>query len=644
MLRRGAVMPRLAVTVILCLIGMVGALGFARQARAFVDQPIDAPYLGPIRIEVDATDTAHRVFRVTQSMPVRPGRLTLFFPRFLPGTHGPYGSIQRLAGLTVRHDGAPLPWLRDAVDPFAFHVEIPDGASTIELSFQYLARRGSSSEEGSSTPDFVGLSWSQAVMYPAGHHATRIQMEPSIVLPAGWKYATSLRTASQRRDTVRFEPVSLEELVDSPVFAGPLMVRHELDAPGTPRPVALNIFAAKASELQADDKQIDAHRKLVQQADRVFGSRHWNRYEFLLAMNEEIGFDGLEHHQSSENIVRPGYFKDWDESPGGRDLLPHEFAHSWNGKFRRPADLLTPHFNLPGRNSLLWVYEGMTQYWGVVLAARSGLITPEQTRQDLAGTLAYLASSPGRRWRSVYDTTHQGTMRGRTLETPWYSWTRGEDYYDEGLFIWLEADMLIREQTNGAKSLDDFARTFFGVHDGRIEPLPYVFDDVVAALNAVHPHDWHAFLLERVDAVGRPAPGDGLVRAGWKLAWADKPSASDKARAARRKTASFWHSLGFFVGEGSRLLDVAWDSLAFRAGLAAGAELLAVNDIAYTSERLNEALVDNKDGRAPPRLLVKEGDRFRTVTLDYRDGPRHPKLERIEGSVERLDAGLLAPR
>jgi predicted metalloprotease with PDZ domain len=617
--------------------------GAASRAQGRVDTAA-SEYLGPIRVEVDTTDTAHRVFRINQSIPVRPGRLTLFFPRFPPGTHGPYGAVQRVAGLAVRHDRGTVPWSRDPVDPFAFHVDVPEGTTSIDLSFHYLARSGNNSEEGSSTRDFVGLSWSQALMYPAGHHPTNVRMQPSIVLPPGWKYATSLRTDSRRGDVVRFEPVSLEELVDSPVFAGPHMARHELDVPGAPRPAALNIFAAKASELQADAKQIDAHRKLVQQADLLFGARHWNRYEFLLALNDEIGFDGLEHHQSSENIVRTDYFKDWDKSLGARALLPHEFAHSWNGKFRRPADMLTPDFNQPGRNNLLWVYEGQTEFLGVVLAARSGLWTNEQARHELAQTQAWFTVAPGRRWRSLEDTTHQGAMRGRTLDISWRSWTRGEDYYDEGMLIWLDADMLIRERTGGAKSLDDFARTFFGVHDGRIDPLPYTFDDVVAALNAVHPHDWRAFLRERLDAVGRAAPDAWLARAGWKLSWSDQASDLDKAFAARRKVDSFGYSLGFTVGQGGKLVDVVWDSPAFKADLAPGAELLAINDLAYNAERLDDAMKANRDGREPLRLLVKEGERFRTATIDYRDGPRHPKLERVDGSVERLDAGLLAPR
>jgi predicted metalloprotease with PDZ domain len=617
------------------------------HAQPLTEAARTVSYPGVIELEVDASDLEHRIVRVQQRLPVAPGKLRLYFPRFLPGTHGPYGAAHRFAGLKVLRDGAPLPWVRDTADAFAFDVEVPERASTLAVEFQYLMPgNAGESADGLMSRDFLSLAWSQTVMYPQGWHVGAIPVSASLKLPPGWKHATSLRSASRRADLIRFETTSLEMLVDSPVFAAPYMVRHELDAPGAPRAAALNIFAARERDLESKPEQIDAHRRLVEQATRLFGSRHFERYEFLLGLFDDLGFDGLEHHQSSENLVDTKYFKDWDKRRGARELLPHEFAHSWNGKFRRPADLLTPDFHTPMRNSLLWLYEGQTEYWGAILAVRSGLTTPEQLRDDLARTIARLSASPGRAWRNLQDTTNQGTMRGRTLDQPWPSWQRGEDYYDEAALIWLEADMLIREKSGGARSLDDFARAFFGVEDGRILPLPYTFDDVVATLNDVAAHDWRAFLRERVDGKAQLAHlSAGVERAGWKLTWADKPSDFEAAEAATWRGESFEHSLGLRVDkDGKKIRGLVWDGPAFKAGMPRDGELIAVNGMVFTGERLREALVANKDGKGPVQLLVKDGERVRSFSFDLRQGPRYPRLERIDGTADRLDAVLFKAR
>lgn len=617
------------------------------QAQVQTEAGRTAPYPGVIELAVDASDVENRIVRVRQQLPAAPGKLRLYFPRFLPGTHGPYGSAHRFAGLKVMHDGTPLPWVRDTADAFAFDTEVPERASTLAVEFQYLMPGNARAQaDGLMSHAFLNLAWSQTVMYPQGWHVGAIPVAASLKLPPGWKHATSLRSAGQRGDLIRFETTSLEMLVDSPVFAAPFMVRHELEAAGAPRAAALSIFAARERDLESKPEQIEAHRKLVEQATRLFGSRHFERYEFLLGLFDDLGFDGLEHHQSSENLVNTKYFKDWDKQRGARELLPHEFAHSWNGKFRRPADLLTPDFHTPMRNSLLWLYEGQTEYWGWILAVRSGLTTPEQLRDDLARTVAKLSAAPGRAWRNLQDTTNQGTMRGRTLEHDWPSWQRGEDYYDEAALIWLEADMLIREKSAGSRSLDDFARAFFGVEDGRIVPLPYTFDDVVTTLNDVVAHDWRAFLRERVDGKAQLAHlSAGVERAGWRLAWADKPSDFEAAEAATWRGESFEHSLGFGIDkDGKKIRDVVWDSPAFKAGLPRNGELVAVNGMVFTGERLREALQANKEGRGAVQLIVKDGERVRSFALDPRQGPRYPRLERIDGKADQLDAVLFKPR
>lgn len=636
---------RAAMALMIC--AMLAVMGGASHAQATSEALRAVPYPGEIQLAVDASDVVHHIVRVQQAMPVRAGRLKLSFPRFLPGTHGPYGSIERMTGLIIRQAdamGTTVPWLRDPVDSFSFHVDVPEATSRVVLEFQYLIASKSGVTDGLMTRDFLNLTWSQTLMVPAGYHVGAIPVAASLKLPPDWKYATALRTAGRERDVLKFQPVSLETLVDSPVFAAAHMVRHELDAPGTVGAAALNIFATSESDLKSDDKQIDAHRKLVTQAARLFGSRHFAHYDFLLALLDDVGFDGLEHHQSSENIVNTKYFKDWDKSMGARELLPHEFAHSWNGKFRRPADLLTPDFNTPMQNSLLWLYEGQTEYWGWILSVRSGLTTPDQLRDSLANTIAELSAAPGRSWRNLQDTTNQGTIRGRTLDQDWRSWQRGEDYYHEAALIWLEADMLIREKTGGARSLDDFASSFFGTEDGRITPLPYTFDDVVAALNAVAAHDWRRFLRERIEGKGQDHLSAGVQRAGWKLAWADKPSTFE-AVSSEWRGENFDYSLGLRVGRrGNTIRNLLWDGPAFKAGVPRGGEILAVNGMVYNAERLRDALTANKDGKAPVQLIIKDGERVRSFSLDQRQGPRHPRLERVEGVPDLLDAALFQPK
>jgi predicted metalloprotease with PDZ domain len=408
--------------------------------------------------------------------------------------------------------------------------------------------------------------------------------------------------------------------------------------------VALNLLADDASLLQHGDEQLQAHRKLVEQTDRLFRSRHFKKYEFLLALSDKLGGIGLEHHESSENGVRPNYFKDWAKRVGDRELLPHEYVHSWNGKFRRPADLWTPTFNVPMRNSLLWMYEGQTQFWGRVLAARSGLVTAEQARDGLAQVAAAYEHRAGRAWRNLQDTTNEGTIGSRNWNKDWHNWQRSADYYDEATLVWLDADMLIRERSQGAKSLDDFAQAFFGVQDGRVQPLTYTFDDVVSALNQVLPFDWRAFLRERLDNNKTSAPLDGLARSGWKLAWAETPSEFEKNDDAPSRGDDFAYSIGLYLKRDGNVDGVLWDSPAFRAGLSKAAQVVAVNGVAYKGDRMSAAITANRGGAAPLDLLVKEGDNYRTVRIDYRGGLRYPRLERIADAAERLDAGLLAAR
>ncbi len=610
-----------------------------------IPAPQDVPYPGVIRLQVDATDLDHRVFRVRESIPVAgPGRTTLLYPKWLPGNHSPTGPIDKLAGLVVHgNDGARLEWQRDPVEMYAFHVDVPPGVTQLELQFEYVTPTDTSQWRVVMTPDLLGLQWEKALLYPAGYYARQIPMEATIQLPAGWQFASALRGASRTGDRVRFATVPLETLVDSPLFAGPYFRRVELDSSAT-HPVRLNIFADTAAELRATDEQLAQHRRVVSEAVALFGSRHFHQYDFLLAISEHFTGIGLEHHESSENGVGLGYFTDWDSNGNGRDLLPHEMTHSWNGKFRRPMDLWTPSYEVPMGPGLLWVYEGLTEYFGVVLTGRSGLWSPGLTRDILARYAAhYDQGRAGRQWRNLQDTTQQPILNYRGRQS-FDSWQRGKDYYTEGIFVWLGVDTRIRELTRGRRSLDDFAQAFYGVADGRIEPLTYTFEDVVAALNSVAPYDWATMLRSVLEGHGPRAPLDGLERSGWRLVFKDDPSPSVKESDAADSTQNFLYSLGVNLGKDGKVGEVFWDSVAFKAGVAPGMFVVAVNGKAYTHSRLQEALkAAQADPQLPTELLVRSADTFRTVSLDYHDGLRYPHLERIEQTPDLLSS-ILQPR
>jgi predicted metalloprotease with PDZ domain len=603
--------------------------------------PRDEPYAGTIRLDVDATDVTRHIFRIAETIPVAPGPLTLLYPRWLPGNHSPSGRIDALAGLIIRADGRRIEWKRDSLDVFAFHIDVPSGVTRLELEYQFLSAGDGNEGRIVMTPEMLNLQWNSVTLYPAGHFAQRITIEPRITLPDGWQFATALEAVASAGASTSFRPVSLETLIDSPVFAGRHVRRVALDEE-SPAPVRLNIFADRPDLLEAKPEHIEAHRAIVTQAYRLFGSHHYGHYDFLLALTDRMGLIGLEHHQSSENASAPTYFTEWDRIPDTRALLPHEFVHSWNGKFRRPADLWTPNYNVPMSDSLLWVYEGQTQYWGFLLAARSGMWTKEQGVEVFAEVAATYAHRIGREWKSLLDTTNDPVIAGRRA-IPWRSWQRSEDYYSEGALVWLDADTLIRERSGGKKSLDDFARGFFGISDRRWEPATYTHDDVVAALNAVEPYDWAEFLRARLESHDRAAPLDGLARGGYRLTYSETPSDYFKKSEARRKVTDLTFSLGLIVGRENKLTDVRWEGPAFAAGLTLGTQIVAVNSVSYDSDRIKEAIKGAKTSNAPIELLVKNGDRYGTVKVDYHDGLRYPHLERNAGAPAYLDQ-ILAPR
>lgn len=609
-----------------------------------IPAPTQAVYPGVIRYQADITDLERRIVSVRQTIPVAaPGPLTLLYPKFLPGNHADTGPIQLIAGLTVTANGQRIEWLRDTVEPYAFHLDIPAGVTEIDVAFQWLTQPDNAVWRVTMTPAMVNLQWEKAILYPAGYASTGITVAPSVKMPDGWNYGAALDTESFQNGVATFRPVDLYTLVDSPMFAGAYYRRVGIDrARGE---VFLNIVGDEAKNVAPTEAQLDLYRNLVDQTDRLFGARHYDRYEFLFALTNQLGGIGLEHHRSSENTSAPDFFTAWEKSAGSRDLLPHEFTHSWNGKHMRPADELTANYNVPTQNTLLWVYEGQTEYWGDVLSARSGLHSKEEALINLAGVAAFYDRQAGREWRALQDTNNHNLL-GYRAPGQWTSWMRGTgDYYREALLVWLDADTLIREATNDRRSLDDFARGFFGRNDGVVAPEGYTFEDVVARLNAVHPHDWATFLRDRLDAVGPQAkpPLDGLARGGYRLTYVDSLTATEK-RVMTSWANDFQYSLGFTLsGTTNRLSNIRWGSPAFDAEIGAGWDLIAVNDMAATPERLRDAVTAAKGTQTPVTLLLKSGDRFRTVAIPYHGGLRYPRLERIEGTPDRLTA-ILAPR
>jgi predicted metalloprotease with PDZ domain len=514
-------------------------------------------------------------------------------------------------------------------------VTVPAGVTSLDAQFQFLSPVQGSEGTIVATPEIVSIEWNTVALYPAGYDIRRIAIQASAVLPEGWQFATALEPAARGGREARFKETDFSTLVDSPLFAGKYFKRFDLD-PGAKVPVYLDVLADRPEGIEAKPEQIEAHRALVQQAYKLFGSHHYDHYDFLLAISETFGSIGLEHHQSSENGVPPGYFTEWDKNAGARDLLPHEYTHSWNGKFRRPADLWTANLNLPMQGSLLWVYEGQTEYWGHVLAARSGLVSAAFARNNFANIAAQRVTEAGRTWRNLQDTTNTPVVAMRRGQ-PWQSWQRSSEYYSEGALIWLDVDSKIREMSQDTRSLNDFARRFFGVDDGSHQSETYTFEDVVAGLNDVEPFGWASFLRARLDGVGS-APLDGLTRSGWKLVFGEERSSYEKDFEEGRHTTGFRYSLGFSLDQDDKISEVQWDGPLFKAGRTVGEKLLAVNGHSYKADLLRSTITAAKSGAAPIELLFKKEDLYTTVRIDYHGGQRYPHLERIEGTPDRLDA------
>jgi predicted metalloprotease with PDZ domain len=616
------------------LLAIVPLLSLAAPARAQ-----DARK--PIRLSVDLREATKHIFHARVLLPVAPGPLTLVYPKWIPGEHSPVGPIVNLTGLFFRAGGQPIEWRRDDVDMFALHCQIPAGTNELEVSLDYVSPSGSTAgrENPSATAQLAILNWYTVLLYPQGAKSDDLTYVASLQLPAGWKHGTALPVANETAAAIEFQPASLTTLIDSPVLTGAHMRVIDL-SPGQKPEHHIHIAAETEAGLEVAPEIVQQWRQLVAETGALFGARHYRHYDFLLAESDNVETDGVEHHESSDNRVPARTLQDPNIADALTDLLPHEFTHSWNGKYRRPAGLATPNYQEPMKGGLLWVYEGMTQYYGTILSARIGSWTPDRLRENLAWVAAYLDLRKGRSWRDLEDTAVAAQLLYGSAEE-YKTWRRDTDYYDEGTLIWLEADTIIRQESKGKKSLDDFCKKFEGGENTGPKIIPYTFDDVVSAMQEITPYNWRGFFTQRVNSHGPGAPLGGIENSGWKLVYTETPNDSRTSGEIATHLTDVQFSLGFLVrdsgGENSdEISDVIPGSPAALAGIAPGMKLVAVNGRKWNADDLHAAIKQAKGGQAPIDLLIENEDFFQTYHVDYHGGERYPHLEQISGKSDLL--------
>ena len=595
-----------------------------------------------ITVSVDATDAPRKIFHAHLTIPAASSTLTLYYPKWLPGEHGPTGPVQELAGLRFTGNGQILKWRRDPLDGWTFHVEVPQGVSLVDAGLDYMApagRDGIYTGGQSATEKMTVISWNTLLLYPAGWTSDQLTYEASLRLPAGWKSGTPLPTASQTGGEIRFKPASLTTLVDSPVIAGEyLRIVPLAENPHQ----ELDIAADSATALDAPADVFEHYKSLTDQAFKLFGARHFRDYHFLFSLSDHVEHFGLEHHESNDSRVPERGFVEPELRLFSAGLLPHEYVHSWNGKYRRPADLATPDYQKPMQDDLLWVYEGLTSYLGDVLSARSGLRTPEQLRDSVALIAAQMDHVPGRVWRNLQDTADGvPAMQGAPAE--WQSWRRDLDYYDEDVLNWLWVDTIIRQQTSGKKSIDDFCHLFHGGQSGPPEVKAYTFDDVANTLNQVAPYDWRGFWNERLTTHGPGAPLGALANSGWKLVYDETRSELYRVQEHAEDEIDVRYSIGLLLKEDGKIVDTVEGMPAAVAGIGPGMKLIAVNGRRFTDDVLRDALKATKNSSEPLQLLIENTEYYKTYRLDYHGGEKYPHLVRDETKPDLL-SDIIRPR
>jgi predicted metalloprotease with PDZ domain len=594
-----------------------------------------------VAISVDATTAPRKIFHATLKIPASAGDFTLYYPKWIPGEHAPDGPVVDLAGLKFAAGGKTLKWRRDLLDGFTIHVEVPAGATEVDAELDFLSPatfEGGFSAGSSATDKMAVISWNQLLLYPKGWKSDDINYTASLKLPQGWKFGTPLPISNQSGDEIHFATVSLTTLVDSPVITGEFLKV----VPLAPDPLTeMDIAADSSAALDAPQEVWDHYKNLVEQANKLFGAHHYRDYHFLLSLSDHVAHFGLEHHESDDSRIGERGLVDEGPRKLAAGLLPHEYVHSWNGKYRRPADLATPDYQVPMQDDLLWVYEGLTNYLGVVLTARSGLRTPEQERDDLARTAAALDHTPGRQWRNLQDTADAAPQLYFSPEA-WHSWRRGVDFYEEDTVNWLWADVIIHQQSKGKKTLDDFCKLFHGAPTTPPMVKPYTFDDVVNTLNQVAPYDWHGFWTERLTNHRAGAPLAGIEGSGWKVVYDETPSDMESSGEGLYHFVDAAYSIGLYLRDDGGITDTIEDMPAAKAGIGPGMKLVAVNGRKFSVEVLHDALRAGKNSSEPLELLVENTDYYQTYKLDYHGGERYPHLVRDDSKPDLLSDILKA--
>jgi predicted metalloprotease with PDZ domain len=605
-------------------------------AISLAGTPTRAQTFGPIRVDVDETRAPQKILHTHLEMPVQPGPLVLDYPEWIPGEHMPDGPIINLAGLKFTGGGKMISWRRDLIDMFAFHLDVPTGVTSLTIDFDFLLSAPAMGYSGgaSSTAYLNVVSWNQLVLYPKGYDAASITCLPSLRIPSEWKFGTALPGARQNGDRIEFSAASLDTLIDSPVLTGRYFRVIEL-TPGQ-TPLHEIDIAADSEAALAMTAETQAHfKELIAEAGTLFGSRHYRDYHFLLTLSDSTAHFGLEHHESSDDRARERTLIDESGRVFFAGLLPHEYVHSWNGKYRRPADLLSPDYHQPMKDDLLWVYEGLTEYLGEVLTARSGLWNRQQTQEDLARVAAMLDSQPGRQWRPLQDTADSAVFL-YDADFSWENWRRGTDFYEEGMFLWLEADATIRHLTHDQKSLGDFCRLFYGGQSGEPDLKPYTFDELVSTLNRTAPYDWSNFFRSRLDATSPNTPDESIEANGWKLIYNEQPNEIQDTREQTGRSVNLRLSVGLILLDDGTVLDVMYDGPSYHAGLGPGMKITAVNGKQFSVDAIKDAIEGAKTTTAPIQLIVANGPAVQTYAVDYHGGLRYPHLVRDENRPDFL--------
>ncbi len=598
---------------------------------------------GVTSIDVDASEAPRRLIHTKMSVPVKAGPMSLLYPKWIPGEHGPTGPIEDLAGVRISANGHQIPWRRDDVNIYEFHIDVPQGVTALDLALDFISAPDGAgfSSGGSTTSQLAVLSWNQFLLYPKGVPTDQLQYKATLKVPEGWRYGTALPIESESGNRIVFKPSSLTTLIDSPVQTGANFRTVDLNPGGVVKHF-LHLAADSERATRITDEETKHYRNLVQEANALFDAHHYRDYHFLLTLSDHVAHFGLEHHESSDDRADEDALTDDDTRRVDADLLPHEFVHSWNGKFRRPAGLATPDYNAPMKGELLWIYEGLTEYLGEILTPRSGLWTPQEFLDSLAREAAALDHEAGRTWRPLEDTAVAAQVL-YNARNDYADFRRSTDFYEEGTLIWLDVDVTLRRLTKNRKSIEDFCRAFEGPPSTGPEVKPYTFDDVVAALNKVEPHDWAGFLKERLESTSPRAPLEGITDGGYKLVYTAERSDLWRTQEEIRKIYDFSYSLGLSVRETGDVVDVHLETPAYKAGLAPAVKIIAVNGRQFSTTLLNHALQDAVRTTAPIELLIRDGEYYKTYAVDYHGGEKYPHLVRDKGKQD-LISDIIRPR